>query len=589
VNGVVVRCASAVLVAAAFVVGTGSAAGPASNGRILFTDEATPGFTGLDFFTVNPDGSDRRQLTSGGRNSLGALSPNGERLAFVKSDGSPPRDLYVMNADGTGGALLIASHPRTTSDDEIRAIAWSPDSGRIAYLHGASPPIRVVDARDGSPFPLQQTGDPVPQGRRLEWSPDGTELLYDAEDDFWTKPVDGRPARRVVALEGPDAFATWSPDGTRIAFVRAASEAAGGVYVVNRDGTDLRHVAATGTAPIGSVRWKPDGTAVVFEATRHEGVGPRNIPLTTTSILVAGAEGSVVRHLRDHAGRPIPSPDNSQLLVQAFGVAAGGGETWRQGVYSMNADGTCLTFVTSGTGIDWQRVPAVPINGPRECVDLVVAAEAPGVTGLRGVPYSITVRNGGTLTASNVRLDLRFDVDVRFLFDAADRRVCSARAASATCQIGRLAPAQAFDVAVTVRPGTPVPLTAEISASSGARDSDPATNSISPHTRVYPCWISGTDFNDVLRGTPAGEEICGRAGDDVIEGLEGADRLDGGWGRDTIVGGAGRDRLVGGRGNDTIHARDGERDTIECGWGDDRAVVDRLDRVLRGCERVERR
>lgn len=168
------RCASAVLVAAAAVAGSGSAAGPASNGRILLADAATPGFTGLDLFTVNPDGSDRRRLTVDGRNSLAVLSPNGERIAFVKSDGSPPRDLYVMNADGTGGALLIASHPRTTSDDEIRAIAWSPNSGRIAYLRAGSPPIRVVDARDGTPFPLPQAGDPVPQGRRLEWSPDGT-------------------------------------------------------------------------------------------------------------------------------------------------------------------------------------------------------------------------------------------------------------------------------------------------------------------------------------------------------------------------------------------------------------------------------
>jgi hypothetical protein len=172
--GVVARCAFAVLVAAT-VAGTGSAAGPAGNGRILFVDAADPGFTGLDLFTVNPDGSDRRRLTADGRNGLATLSPNGERIAFVKSDGSPPRDPYVMNAEGSGGARLIASHPRTTGDDQIWAIPWSPDSGRIAYLFGASPPIRVVDARDGTPFPLPQAGDPVPQGRRLEWSPDGTD------------------------------------------------------------------------------------------------------------------------------------------------------------------------------------------------------------------------------------------------------------------------------------------------------------------------------------------------------------------------------------------------------------------------------
>jgi hypothetical protein len=584
-KGVVVRCLIAVLAATA-VVGTGSAAGPASNGRILLTESGGPQAPfALDLFTVNPDGTDRRRLTADGRNSLATLSPNGERVAFLKSDGSAARDLYVMNADGTGGALLIATHPETSNTGGIRAIAWSPDSARIAYLLGAAQPIRIVDARNGTPFPLQQNGDPIPQGR-LEWSPDGGELLYDATDDIWAKPVDGSPARRVVALEGPDAEGTWSPDGTRVAFVHGGTEQSAGVYVVRRDGSDLRHVAATGSAPVRRVRWKPDGTAVVFEATRTEGVGPRNIPLTTSSILLAGAEGSVLRHLRDHVGRPLPSPDGGQLLVDAMAVSAGGFETPKPGVYVMNADGTCLTLVTTGVGLDWQREPARPLNPRRECVDLVVSAAAEGVTGLRGPTYSLRVRNEGTLAAAGVRLQLIFDAEARFLIGADARGVCSAAGPVATCRLGRLEPGQLFATAIGARPAAPVPLLARVVASSSARDSDPASDEVSVRTRVYPCWISGTDFNDVLRGTAAGEEICGRAGNDVIEGLGGSDRLDGGWQRDTLVGGPGRDRLVGGRGNDTIFARDGERDTIECGWGEDRAVVDRIDRVLRGCEHV---
>ena len=586
-KGVVRGCVPAALVTA-IIAGAVSAANPASNGRILLTDAPSPGFTGPDLFTVNPDGTDRRRLTPDGRIGLPTLSPNGERIAVVKSDGSRPRDLYVMNADGSGGALAIVSHPRASENDDIRALAWSPESDRIAYVYGVAPHIRVVDARDGTPVPLPQSGDPVPQGLRLEWSPDGTELLYEAEDDFWAKPLDGRPARRVVAIPGPDNSPTWSPDGSRIAFIHAATQEAGGVYVVRRDGTDLRHVAATGTAPIGNVRWKPDGTAVVFEARRVEASGGR-FPLVTTSILLAGAEGSVVRHLRDHVGQPIPSPDNGQLLVQAFGAVPGGGEGFKPGVYTMNADGTCLTFVTSGTSVDWQRAPPKPLNAPRECVDLVVSATAPGVTGLRGAQYSITVRNDGTLPVSDIRLELRFDVEVRFLFAAVDASRCSSSNVLATCGIGRLSPGQTFQTAILVRPRTAVPLAPKISVASDVRDSDPASNSVSVRTRVYPCWIAGTESNDVLRGTPAGEEICGREGHDTIEGLGGDDRIDGGWGRDTLDGGPGRDRLVGGRADDTILARDGERDVVDCGWGVDTARVDRRDRVLRGCEHVRRR
>ena len=588
-KGVVARCALAGLVAATLV-STGSAAGPASNGRILVSEANSQSPWGFDLYTVAPDGSDRRRLTADGRNGEAVLSPDGERVAFVKSDGSPPRDLYVINADGVGGARAIASYPRTSGDDAIRAIAWSPDSSRIAFLRSGPAPIHLIDARDGTPFPLAQAGDPAPATIRLEWSPDGTELLYAAELDIWAKPVDGRPARRVVALAGTDAQPTWSPDGSRIAFVHRAETPNDGVYVVRRDGTDLRHVAPTGTAPIGNVRWKPDGTAVVFDATRVDAHPPNTrFPLTSSLILVAAADGSGVRHVRDNVRRPVPSPDNGQLLVDALAPYPGGGEIPKPGVYKMNADGTCLTLVTSGRALDWAPAPAAPLNPPLECVDLVVSARAPGLAGLRGADYALAVANAGTRAATNVRLVVRIQgADVRFLLDGAARPACSAARSLLTCRVGRLERGEAIELPVLARPATAGPLLADIAVSSDASDSDPASNEVSLRTRVFPCWIAGTDFNDTIRGTDAGEEICARAGDDLVEGLRGADRLDGGWGRDRLVGGPGRDRLVGGRGDDVLLARDGWRDVVDCGWGHDRAFVDRFDRVLRGCDEVRR-
>lgn len=363
VTGVLRRCVPAALVAVV-IGGAVSAANPGSNGRILLA-ESVEQFAGVDLFTVNPDGSDRRRLTSDGRNASAVFSPDGERIAFLKSDGSSPRDLYVMNADGSGGARLIASHPETTNAGGIRGITWSPNSASLAYvLSFANPAIRVIDARAGTPIPLAQEGEPRPFGG-LEWAPDGSELLYDDGGDIWLKPLDGRPARRLIGLDGQDTRATWSPEGSRIAFIHSGSEAAAGVYVVRRDGSDLRHVAATGHAILGSVRWKPDATAVVFDATVTEAIGPRNIPLTTTRILVAGAEGSLLGVLRDHVAQPIPSPDNGQILVgRASRVVPPGDETPKPGVYTMNADGSCLTLVTTGTAIGWQRAPAVPINRP---------------------------------------------------------------------------------------------------------------------------------------------------------------------------------------------------------------------------------
>lgn len=86
----------------------------------------------------------------------------------------------------------------------------------------------------------------------------------------------------------------------------------------------------------------------------------------------------------------------------------------------------------------------------------------------------------------------------------------------------------------------------------------------------------------------------GGAGNDRLTGGDGGDTLRGGPGVDTLVGLAGDDRLRGGHGedildagsgNDHVFARDGQRDTIDCGPGKDMARADEQD-VLIGCERV---
>ena len=97
--------------------------------------------------------------------------------------------------------------------------------------------------------------------------------------------------------------------------------------------------------------------------------------------------------------------------------------------------------------------------------------------------------------------------------------------------------------------------------------------------------LDGSDRKDALAGGPGGQRIDGKGGDDKLKGGSGDDCLDGGAGKDSLTGGSGADRLSGGPGADRIHAADGERDLVRCGAGDDRATVDRMDRV-RACERV---
>ncbi len=103
-------------------------------------------------------------------------------------------------------------------------------------------------------------------------------------------------------------------------------------------------------------------------------------------------------------------------------------------------------------------------------------------------------------------------------------------------------------------------------------------------------------LDDAANDGPAGEienihsdveQVAGGAGVDQIDGNAGPNTLDGGDGNDTLNGLGGADTLIGGAGNDTIRSRDGVADSVSCGPGDDRAIVDPVDTVSPDCETVE--
>ena len=100
--------------------------------------------------------------------------------------------------------------------------------------------------------------------------------------------------------------------------------------------------------------------------------------------------------------------------------------------------------------------------------------------------------------------------------------------------------------------------------------------------------LYGAGGADRLFGDDGADRLFGGAGNDTLSGGRGKDTLDGGTGNDKLTGGADANRYKGGAGNDSISARNGKRETIDCGAGKkDSASVDRRDWV-KGCERVKR-
>jgi Ca2+-binding RTX toxin-like protein len=85
--------------------------------------------------------------------------------------------------------------------------------------------------------------------------------------------------------------------------------------------------------------------------------------------------------------------------------------------------------------------------------------------------------------------------------------------------------------------------------------------------------FDGTEGDDVILGTPAGEDIHGLGGDDVICGQGGSDLL---------TGDAGKDRLFGGGGSDELHQNGLEGGLLAGGVGPDQLIANGGNDTLRG-------
>jgi Ca2+-binding RTX toxin-like protein len=102
--------------------------------------------------------------------------------------------------------------------------------------------------------------------------------------------------------------------------------------------------------------------------------------------------------------------------------------------------------------------------------------------------------------------------------------------------------------------------------------------------------VRGGDGNDVLRGGLGADKQYGDAGDDTIFANKGRDESWGGTGNDTLWALArsdvhsrhdfNGDVLHGEDGDDTFRTRDGEGDTIDCGPGNDTAILDHKDKII---------
>ena len=248
------------------------------DGRILFRSRNnSTGWSG--FRVMNADGSGPfilRYWPPEWRVWQAVWSPDGNKIAVNIAAGGQDFDIYVMNKDASGLTQL------TTHTDQDIQPAWSPDGSQIAFVSRRTGREEIfVMGSDGSAI-TQITEDPDLEAGEPSWSPDGSKIVFfqfgakqerlsvmDADGSNVTEISSPAPSCDEVWNQGPawfDHLPQWSPDGTRIAFLRTHNCATDDedILVMNADGTTVVNLTP-GPDRETRHRWSPDGSRIVYE------------------------------------------------------------------------------------------------------------------------------------------------------------------------------------------------------------------------------------------------------------------------------------------------------------------------------------
>lgn len=351
-------------------------------------------------------------------------------IYFRVGGGDGPSWIESILPDGSGRHVVFDQDSPVHYD----RIAFSPDGRRIAFDNYLVGDYGIETANpDGSG--VVRLTDGV-NDSWASWSPDGTKILFSSTrydpnvnqcepgadftcpSDIYVMNADGSNVVRLASDPGPEYAPGWSPDGSRIAFVKLANDVGyTAIFTMKPDGTDVRQVSSADRGSDFAPSWSPDGTQLVFASIREEDWG----------IWIVNADGSD-EHLTlggtgaGYVDDPVWSPDGT--LIAFMGNLTVDDYSPDNALYVMRPDGTGVTPLadapTYGVAGDiaWQPLvagspPVEPSPVPSEPASVEVRvttthgiAEFPdAVAAGEGGVWVSGPRNDGSGAGDVVRLD----------------------------------------------------------------------------------------------------------------------------------------------------------------------------------------
>lgn len=285
-----------VVVACAVFGFSGHANATGNPGRITFV-------MGPDIYSIRPDGSDVKQLTNLGSQSINATyqswSFDGKQIVFEEIPPNAPAQLWLMNHDGT-------NQHRVFSDGNFQdwAPSFAPDGSHLIFTRCqptwpaplTSCAVYGVNT-DGTNLQPITHFSPVVNEWEANYSPDGKTISFEAFElrgilaaVYFMNP-NGTDIHRITKPAPCAVDANWSPNSTKMAiWTRECNPQTNQIWTMNSDGSDIRPLTNT-RIPIANFNptWSPDGGRIAFERD--------DFSKGTSAIFVINADGNEPRQI----------------------------------------------------------------------------------------------------------------------------------------------------------------------------------------------------------------------------------------------------------------------------------------------------
>jgi TolB protein len=173
-----------------------------------------------------------------------------------------------------------------------------------------------------------------------------------SDGHLFTMNADGTGRQQLTFGPGKAYQATWSLDGTRIAYLSTSADCPkdsclgepSALKIISPDsGTSITIADGLAASSVGQISWSPDGRRLAFAAVRAGALA------SPSRLYVAEADGSGARLLGDEglAGfQPAWSPDGTQLVFMRLAPTPA--------LWLIRPDGSNAHPLTSGKGFSWE-------------------------------------------------------------------------------------------------------------------------------------------------------------------------------------------------------------------------------------------